>query len=266
MRRVDSSGIITTFAGNGFGCPTTGGFSGDGGPATAAELFGPAGIAIGYSNDHTKSVYIADDGNKLIRMVNSLGIISTFAGGGTDSVSSGIPATAAAFVSPTGLAVDQSGNVYISDESNQVVQMVTPSGFIYTIAGNHTAGFSGDGGPATAAEINAPIEVAIDDTGNVYICDLANNRIRELIKGTTAVNTILSPGNEINIYPNPAKNDLSVSAPFQINTIVITDLLGQMIFYKVFDTKKAQINVAGFADGIYFIKVNDIYVRKFVKY
>ena len=178
----------------------------------------------------------------------------------------GGPATACGFVGPADVVTDKLGNVYIADASNSSVRVVTPSGIINTFAGTYTGGYNGDGGPATAAQLNHPSGLAVDDSGNVYIDDLTNNRIRKVSRGTTSVNPLLSPENEINIYPNPAKNDLSVSAPFQIITIVITDLLGQLIFQQECNSKKVLINVAALPAGVYLIKTNNIYISKFVKY
>ncbi len=162
--------VITTIAGNG-----TAGYSGDGGAATAAELAYPEGLAL----DGSGNIYIADNLNNRIRKLTPSGIISTIAGNGTAGYSGdGGPATAAELYQPTGLVVDWSGNIYIADLYNNRVRMVTPSGTISTIAGNGTAGYSGDGGDATAAELNWPSCVAVDGSGNVYIGDENNSCVR----------------------------------------------------------------------------------------
>ncbi len=188
VRLVNTGGIITTLAGNGY-YPTIGGtgYSGDGGPATAAELNTAVGVAI----SNTGIMYIADDDNNRIREINSSGIISTLAGNGTSGYSGdGGQATAAELTFPSGVAVDASGNVYIADLDNNTVRKVNTYGIISTVAGNgyeapayefiFTGGYSGDGGPATAAELSAPSEVAIDGSGNIYITDENNNVIRKV--------------------------------------------------------------------------------------
>ncbi len=172
IRKVNSSGIITTIAGNG-----TPGYSGDGGPATAAELGPLAGIAI----DRIGNIFITDASYQCIRKINSSGIISTFAGiVGGGYIGDGGPATAARFNNPIGITTDALGNVYIADEYNNRIRKVNYSGIISTIAGNGIAGFSGDGGNATAAELSSPSGVVIDHINHIHIADLNNNRIRRV--------------------------------------------------------------------------------------
>ncbi len=174
IRKVNTSGIISTLAGNhSYGH----GYSGDGGPATAAELFEPWGITF----DASGNLYIADWGNNIIRKVNTSGIISTFAGNHIFGYSGdGGPATAAELRAPNGVAVDASGNLYIGEESNYDVRKVNTSEIINTIAGNQVLGYSGDGGPAAAAELREPYGIALDPADNLYISDFNNNLIRKV--------------------------------------------------------------------------------------
>lgn len=173
VRKIDPSGIISTFAGNG----TTGGYSGDGGPATATCLSAMHGITV----DASGNVYIAHVSSARIRIVNTAGIISTFAGnGGLGHSGDGGPATAAAIGIPEYLTFDGAGNLYFTDLSNNVVRKINSSGIISTIAGLGTAGYSGDGGPATAAELNGAMGIAIDGAGNVFVGDNNNNRVRKI--------------------------------------------------------------------------------------
>ena len=179
IRKVTvSTGIITTIAGNG-----TAGYSGDGGAATSAELDMPYDIAL----DSSGNIYIADSDNSRVRKITaSTGIITTIAGNGTAGYSGdGAAATSAKLDLPTGVGVDSSGNVYIADELNFRVRKVTVStGVISTIAGNGTSGYSGDGGAATSAELKYPSSVILDASGNIYIADSNNNRIRKVTSGT----------------------------------------------------------------------------------
>lgn len=171
IRKINTSGIISTIAGLGYP-----GFSGDGGPASDAALFYPNGICV----DGSGNIFVTDNTNHRIRKINTAGIINTYAGNGTAGFSGdGGPATDAEINFGCGIKVDASGNMYFAQEVNNCVRKISSAGIISTIAGNSTtAGFSGDGGPATAAEFNQPLDIAFDATGNLMIADLGNNRIR----------------------------------------------------------------------------------------
>jgi len=167
-----ASGDISAFAGTG-----TFGFSGDGGPATGADLAGPQGIAVDFSGN----VFIADRGNHRIRKVDTSGNISTVAGDGTPGFSGdGGLATIAELKNPDDVAVDPSGNLFIADTDNFLIRKVDTSGIITTVAGNGGVGFSGDGGPATSARLNVVRGVAVDSSGNLFIADTGNQRIRKV--------------------------------------------------------------------------------------
>lgn len=172
VRKVTPGGIITTVAGNG-----TAGFSGDGGAATSATLNQPIGVAV----DASGNLYIADEQNSRIRKVTPGGIISTVAGNGTPGFSGdGGPATSAMIGSPSSVSVDPSGNLFITSNQDNRIRKVSSGGTITTLAGNGIAGFSGDGGAATSAQLNAPWSTALDAAGNVYVADESNFRIREI--------------------------------------------------------------------------------------
>ena len=176
IRRVDPGGVITTFAGR----EGDRGFSGDGGPATEAQLNSPRGVAV----DAEGNVYIADAGNNRVRRVDPEGIITTFAGtGGLGFSDDGVLAVEAQLAFPRGVAVDDEGNVYIADTTNRRIRRVNLEGVITTFAGTGERGFSGDGGPAAQAELNSPQGVALDADGNVYIADVGNQRIRRVGPG-----------------------------------------------------------------------------------
>jgi uncharacterized repeat protein (TIGR01451 family) len=174
IRKIDhATGIITTVAGT-----TTAGFSGDGGPATAAQLNAPAGIYI----DASGNLYIGDEQNHRVRLVNTLGIISTYAGNGNSGYSGdGGPATSATLQSPDGLCTDAAGNLYFADRYNYRIRRVDHvTGIITTYAGTGVNGFSGDGGPATSARFGEPSDVCMDAFGNLYIADFHNGRVRKV--------------------------------------------------------------------------------------
>ena len=169
IRKV-SDGVITTVAGSGAVFPSKGGFSGDGGPATSAQLDYPAGVAV----DATGNLYIADSGNARIRKVSN-GVITTVAGNGAPGFSGDNgPATSAQLYFPSGIAVDSAGSLYIADGRIRKVS----NGVITTVAGGGAS--LGDNGPATSAQFSSPIGLAVDSVGNVYIADNANSRVRAL--------------------------------------------------------------------------------------
>ena len=178
IREVNqANGVITTVAGDG-----SYGYSGDNGQATAAELASPYGVTWDASGD----LFIADAGNSRVRQVNlSSGVISTVAGNGSPGYSGdGAPATAAELDSPYGVVVDGSGDLFIADYGNSTIREVSlASGLITTAAGNGSPSYSGDGGPATAAELNSPSGVAVDSSGDLFIADTHSNRVREVLPG-----------------------------------------------------------------------------------
>jgi hypothetical protein len=172
VRKVAVGGTISTVAGTG-----TAGYSGDGGPATSAQLNYPIGVAV----DSSGNLYIADEVNQRIRKVTAGGTISTVAGTGTAGYSGdGGQATSARLNYPSYVAVDSSGRLYIADTANQRVRRVGPLGNIGTVAGTGTSGYSGDGGQATSAQLNTPSGIAVDSSGNLYIADYSNARIRRV--------------------------------------------------------------------------------------
>jgi uncharacterized protein (TIGR03437 family) len=215
--KVDRTGSLTRIAGNG-----RNGISGDGGPALSAQLSFPDGIAVdaagvvyytehqanrirridtkgiittlasgdlkqpaGLALDGSGNLYVADTGNNMVRRVAADGTLVTVAGTGAAAWSGdGGPAPLAALNGPEGVAFDSTGNLYIADTFNHLVRIVTPDGNIATFAGTGLPAFGGDDGPATAAALVLPTDVATDAAGNVYIADLGNSRIRKVAKGT----------------------------------------------------------------------------------
>jgi sugar lactone lactonase YvrE len=236
-------GIITTVAGEN-SCFTrdisgkqllffgSGGFSGDGGPATSARLSGPWGVAV----DTSGSLFIADAQNNRIRRVDgTTGVITTVAGNSvchsgacTHGFSGdGGPATTAELDHPVCVAVDADGNLFICDPFNARVRRVDhASGVISTVAGNGTKGFSGDGGPATSAELQAPTGAAVDRSGNLFIADSFNNRIRRVDKTTGIITTVAGGGTCC--FGVREKDGLATNARLDRPSAVLADASGNL--------------------------------------
>jgi streptogramin lyase len=171
---VQATGNIITVAGTG-----AAGYSGDGGPASSADLNAPFGVAV----DSSGNIFIADTGNNAVReVVQATGYIITVAGTGSAGYSGdGATATSAQLNGPVSVAVDSSGNLFIADAGNNVVrEVVEATGYIVTVAGTGTAGYSGDGGLASSAQLNGPDGVTVDANGDLFIGDTGNNCIRKV--------------------------------------------------------------------------------------
>ena len=185
--RIYADGTITTIAG------ALSGFSGDGGPARSAQLSSPQGLAL----DASGNLYIADTQNSRIRKVTPAGVISTFAGTGQFGYAGdGGPATVARLNSPSDVAVDGGGNVFVADTSNGRIRKITPAGTISTVAGVAAVGppaSGGDGGPATSARLNQPRGIAIDGSGNIFIAEGSGHRVRK-INPAGVISTVAGDG------------------------------------------------------------------------
>jgi sugar lactone lactonase YvrE len=193
VREVDAmTGVIATVAGGGSEHGNDG--LGDGGPATSASLYGPMAIVL----DRAGNLYIADTFNNLVRQVTAgTGIITIFAGGGSDSGTDGLgdgrPATSARLSVPMDIALDSNENLYIADTGNNLVRQVK-NGDITVVAGNGSAAYLGDNGLATSASLNAPTGVVLDTAGNLYISDTNNLVIREVDGASGIIRTLAGSG------------------------------------------------------------------------
>ncbi len=236
IRKVSPAGIISLFAGTG-----TAGFSGDGGPATGANLRQPMGIAL----DSAGNLYIAEYYNARVRKVSASGVITTFAGTGASGMGGdGGPATAAK-VSPTGLATDSAGNVYIADYGNRVVRRVDRNGVISTFAGGGASTPSNV--PATSAALRSPSDVKLDAAGNVLIVDSGLNQVFRV--NAAGIITIVA-GNLVRDFVGDGGPAANASFAFVdsleiIPSCLATDGAGNLYICDTFNSRLRRVNSAG---------------------
>ena len=222
---------------------------------------------------------IADNFNNRIRKIDLAGNISTVAGSGaTGSGMGGFsgdggPATAAELNNPFNILVDRCYNIYIGDGGNQVVRMISHSGIITTICGTGTAGYSGDGGPATAAEIDNTSGFVFDKHDNLYLADGTNARVRRISNVSTGhCGALDEPGiagvtpESVQLYPNPAQSKITIQSSAQpIQSLALTNILGKLIETRVCNSQDTQLDIRSLPAGIYLVRINGTIVRKFVK-
>ncbi len=266
IRKISSTGIISTFAGNGLA-----GVTAEGVPATSTYIAPARGLAI----DVMGNLYIADSTRAIRKITASSGLINRIAGTGdnlyTPYGGDGIPATLCR-VGAFDIYVDDTGNLYISDQPNSRIEKVNTHGVIYTIAGTGVAGFGGDNNIATNAQVSYPENVVLDKCNNVYIADFNNKRVRKVTYHATCDNETskvksVNIENNFIIYPNPANSNLTIKTSEKINTINFTNLFGQTIpiTAPTITNNKAEINIAHLPRGMYIIRVNEVYVQRFMK-
>ena len=271
IRKINTYGIITTYAGS-----SVSGYSGDFGLATNANLGLPSGVATDYSSN----LYIADNStiSNCVRKVNTLGIITTIAGNGTANyIGDGMLATMSQLC-PNKIRIDNFNNIFISDRyNNRVYELQFATGILHNIIGNGVADDSGDGGLAITASLNYPSGVAIDTCGNLYIPTVGNvsivgsgRRIRKITFNPPChpldVFLINTEENSFSIYPNPANQTLTISAVNNINAINVTNVVGQTVIYQQYNSKeKVELDIRYLPVGVYFVKVNGVYMQRVVK-
>lgn len=298
IRKVTSSGIVSTFAGNG-------NIGSANGKDTSASFYEPLGVTV----DTNGNVYVADRFNNLIRKITPTGIVSTLAGNINGGSANGI-GTNATFNQPFGVAVDASGNVFVADTYNHLIRKITPTGVVSTLAGSGIIGNSNGNG--VAASFNHPFGIAVDATGNIFVADSYNNLIRKItpigevstiagsgIKGSTnGIGTSASfnepfgitvDANEniyvsdrlnhlirkismnatgveeldcenVNLYPNPATTEI-IADDLQLNSIVeITDILGEVLMKDLTTQSRHSFSISNLPNGVYFLNK-----KKFIK-
>ena len=243
IRKIDTSGIITTIAGTGIA-----GFSPDGSAADTSRM-SPHAIRI----NSRGTIFFAD--GERIRTINSAGIITTVAGNGIAGYSGDSGLAAAAEIDAWGIAVDTFGNLFIADNSNARIRKVDTAGIITTIAGNGASGYYGDNGSPLLAELYDPASIAVDNTGNIYIGDAGNSRVRLITMHPETVNNTIGNKQGISVYPNPANEEVTITAKINnMYTLVITDVMGRSV-YKGNFTGKVQLPLNNWQSGFYYVQV-----------
>ena len=247
IRRVDTSGTITTYAGTG-----TAGFSGDNGPALQAELFSPLQLAF----DAKGNLYISDSGNYRVRMITPAGVITTVAGNGAAGGAGDGGSALNAQLEPWGIAVDSSANLYIANPE-RIRKVDVTTRIITTIAGTGALGFSGDNGPATSAEMSGVTYLALDASGNLYVTDAGNLRIRKLAitpvvqsvqNGATFQTGAVSPGEIISVFGSSLGPSTPVGVQLTASGRVSTQAGGTQVLFDgipapLLYVSSAQLNV-----------------------
>lgn len=255
VRKINTDGIITTVAGNG-----TDGYAGDGGQATAASLSFPGGLAV----DLNGNLFIADCNNNRVRKVATDGKITTIAGTGIGSYAGdGGPATLADFYYPGDVLVTPNGSLIVTDVNNHVVRRIRTDGTAETIAGTGTRGFSGDGIPATSAQLWFPWAVTHDNHGNLYITEMGSHRIRK-ITGAIEVGVaeqIADKYNQATLFPNPAHERINLKVPMQHlydgATIAILDCVGRTVHQVPVTSAEIVLDISAIPEGIYILQLQD---------
>jgi hypothetical protein len=228
--------IITTIAGTGVA-----GYNGDNISATSAQLNYPTGVSI----DTSGNIYIAEQTGNRVRKISTSGIITTIAGTGTAGYSGDNgEATAAELNAPTRLTIDDTGNIYIADQSNNRVRKINTFGIITTIAGIGTSGYGGDNGQATLAILKQPSGLAFDNMSNLYICDVANYRIRKI--STNGIITSIA-GN--GIMGNTGNGGYATAAEFNEAGDITSDVLGNLYIADEISNIR-EVNTSGIINNI----------------
>ncbi len=267
VRKVNISGMITTYAGNGLI-----GWGGDGGPAITARC-NPFNVI---ATDDTGNLYVAEWSNNTVRKINTSGIISTLAGDTSNYLynGDGIPAIKAN-IAPEAIALDDSGLLYISDENNNRIRKIDAAGIIHTIAGDGIAGVIGDDGPAGSAELNQPSGIAFDNCSNLFIGQVNNPRIRKVTFDPachihtlqTGIRNVKLIVGDIQIYPNPTTSILHVDVPVLMHYRLM-NVVGSTVQAGNLSAGNNSISIDELTEGIYVLEISDAQqqiVRKIVK-
>lgn len=238
IRKVTPEGVVTTLAGGGQGYMD--------GTGTSARFNHPKGLDM----DAEGNIYVVDSDNQKIRKITSDGVVTTLAGSSAGYADG--DGTDAKFQYPSGIAVDNLGNVFVTDTNNQRIRMVTPNGDVTTIAGGATTGTVN--GTGTDARFNYPEGITIDVQGILYIADFSNNRIRKIVEPLAKTETF--SGSKVCLYPNPASNSVNVIAESILSyEVSIFDSNGRYLLSKKI-TGSENIDISALQNGVYIVKLS----------
>ena len=265
VRSVNTSSIINETAGGGT-CSSN--YCGDGGLAIDARMSGPSNIAF---DPISGNLYIVDGGNACIRVVDNLGVITTYAGKGTiNNISYSGPAISVKLGIPMALAIDGAGNLFISDGGNHCIRMVNTNGIISTIAGNGSTYYSGDGGLAINAGLGGPGGITFDAAGNLYFADIGNTPlgstgaiIRKIDHvGVTGIKENNFGEQNVTIYPNPNDGRFTVNIDKHVRCLIY-NTNGEIVLEKVV-SKNNLVDLSNLGNGIYTLSFicNDAVINK----
>ena len=249
IKKITPGGLVTTVAGLGLAHPGS-----TNGPITTATFDSPWGITV----DSSGNIYVIGTYDNDVRKISPIGVVTTLAGDYPFTGNQDGPGDLATFNTPNGLAVDDSGNVYVGDFGNNMIRKITPSGVVSTLAGRgpNYAGIAD--GAGSVAEFNSPMGLAVDASGNVYVADSGVNEIRKITVGssitTGTVNNIIS-NSGICVFPNPANDFLNVTVSGnQDGTISMVNVQGKDILTQVVMVGKANISTATLQSGAYLLR------------
>ncbi len=240
IRKITPAGVVSTFAGSG----TAGSTDATG---IAASFYAPIGVCT----DAAGNVYVADANNSKIRKITPAGVVSTFAGSGANG-STDATGIAASFNFPYGVCTDATGNVYVADYSNHKIRKITPAGLVSTFAGSGVVGSTDATG--IAASFNLPYGVCTDASGNVYVAEEGNHKIRKIDILSTTITEKGVMNSVMHVYPNPSTSALTIQTNEIIESVSIYNSLGSLIQTE----SKTSFSVEKLSVGIYTLQIKTI--------
>jgi sugar lactone lactonase YvrE len=259
VRKIDTSGIITTVVGTGTVFSSAGG-----GRADTTSIVGVSGLCV----DQYDNLYIADWQSRVYKVTSS-GIITTVVGNGISGYSGDGGSAISASTIPLKVTADKLGNIYIAEYDQNRIRKVNAAGIIYTIAGNGSPSYSGNGELAVSSQVDHPAGIAADSCNNIYIADCRNHRIRKIAFNPDCIPMAVAEVTETTptIYPTPATATVTINAGVAIAHISICNAVGQQVLelHPTGGKKSVEANVQHLPAGIYVVMVNGLYAGKMVK-